>query len=118
MSIKFIIFKYLLTAAVIVIVSEVAKRLDRLGALIASLPLVTLLVLVWLYVEQQPMEKISNHAWYTFWYVLPTLPMFALFPLMLPRLGFWLTLAASALLTAVCFVALALLVRRIGVDLM
>lgn len=118
MSIKLILIKYLVTAAIIVIVSEVAKRLDRVGALISSLPLVTLLVLIWLYVEQQPEQKIANHAYYTFWYVLPTLPMFALFPLMLPRLGFWLTLAASALLTGVCFFLLALLLRRIGVELM
>ena len=71
-----IITKYLITAAVVVAVSEVAKRSDRLGALIASLPLVTLLALTWLYIEKQPAEKIANHAWYTFWYVVPTLPMF------------------------------------------
>ncbi|MGE4407087.1 DUF3147 family protein, partial [Pseudomonas sp.] len=71
-----IITKYLLTAAVVVLVSEVAKRSDRLGGLLAALPLVTVLAMVWLYVERQPLEKIANHAWYTFWYVLPTLPMF------------------------------------------
>ena len=114
---KFLIAKYLITATVIVVVSEIAKRLDRLAALISSLPLVTLLVLIWLHVEGQPAEKISNHAWYTFWYVLPTLPMFVLFPFMLPRLGFWLTLAASVLITFVCFVLVALAARKIGVEL-
>jgi hypothetical protein len=57
--------------------------------LVAALPLVTVVTLVWLYLENQSMEKISNHAWYTFWYVLPTLPMFIAFPLLLPKLGFW-----------------------------
>ena len=48
------------------------------------------LALIWLYVENQPQEKLANHAWYTFWYVLPTLPMFLAFPVLLPRWGFWL----------------------------
>lgn len=116
-GIKFLIIKYLITATVIVAVSEIAKRLDRVGALISSLPLVTILVLIWLYVEKQPTDKIANHAWYTFWYVIPTLPMFALFPLMLTRLGFWLSLAASVLITVVSFVLVALLARKIGVHL-
>ena len=78
-----IITKYLLTAGMVVFISEVTKRSDRLGGFIAALPLMTLLTLVWLYIENQPEEKIANHAYYTFWYVIPTLPMFLLFPLVL-----------------------------------
>lgn len=113
-----LIFKYLTTAAVIVIVSEVAKRSDRLGGFIAALPLVTFLALIWLHIDKQPQAKIANHAWYTFWYVVPTLPMFLLFPLLLPRLGFWLTLAASAAITVVCFGLFALVVKLFGVELL
>ena len=81
-----IITKYLLTAGMVVFISEVAKRSDKLGGFIAALPLMTLLTLTWLYVESQPEEKIANHAYYTFWYVIPTLPMFLLFPYLLPKL--------------------------------
>ncbi len=112
-----LVVKYLLTAAIVVLVSELARRSDRLGALLAALPLVTVLTLVWLYVEKQPQEKIASHARYTFWYVLPTLPMFLAFPWLLPRLGFWPTLLASAGLTVACFGLLALLLRRYGIDL-
>ena len=70
----FIITKYLLTAAVIVLVSELAKRSDKIGSLVASLPLVTVLTLIWLHLDNQPTSKIANHAYYTFWYVIPTLP--------------------------------------------
>ena len=77
---RYLIFKYLVTAGLVVLVSELAKRSDKLGSLVAALPLVTLLTLIWLHVEQQPNNKIANHAYYTFWYVLPTLPMFLLFP--------------------------------------
>jgi hypothetical protein len=61
-----LITKYAVTALLIVVISEVAKRSDRLGSLVAALPTVTVLTLIWLYVEKQPPEKISNHAWYTF----------------------------------------------------
>jgi len=110
--------KYLLTAAVIVIVSEFAKRSDRLGGFIAALPLVTFLALVWLYVEKQPQAKIANHAWYTFWYVVPTLPMFLVFPWLLPRIGFWPTMMASVAITAICFGLFALALRPFGIELL
>ena len=112
-----LITKYLLTAAVVVIVSEVAKRSDKLGGFIAALPLVTFLALIWLYVDKQPQAKIANHAWYTFWYVLPTLPMFLAFPWLLAKLGFWPALLASAVITVVCFLVFALVVRRFGIAL-
>ena len=73
-------FKYAITALMVVLVSEFAKRSDKLGGFIAALPLVTILTLVWLYLEHQSTEKIANHAYYTFWYVIPTLPMFLIFP--------------------------------------
>ena len=113
-----LIVKYLLTAAVVVLVSEAAKRSDRLGGFIAALPLVTLLALVWLYVEKQPQAKIANHAWYTFWYVVPTLPMFLAFPVLLPRLGFWPTMLASMLITVASFGLFALVVRPFGIQLL
>lgn len=113
-----IVVKYGLTAAIVVAVSEFARRSDRLGALIGALPMVTILALVWLHVEGQPQEKLANHAALTFWYVLPTLPMFLLFPALLPRLGFWPTLAACAGITFVCFALLALALRRFGIALM
>lgn len=113
-----LIVKYLITSMAVVAVSECAKRSDRLGGLLAALPLVTLLALIWLYVEKQPAEKIANHAWYTFWYVVPTLPMFLAFPWLLPRMGFWPTLLVCVLLTMVCFAAFAWVVKRFGIDLL
>jgi hypothetical protein len=113
-----IMTKYFITAAIVVAVSEVAKRSDRAGALLASLPLVTLLALIWLYIERQPAEKIANHAWYTFWYVVPTLPMFLAFPRLFSRFGFWPALGLSAVITIVCFALFAWAVRPWGIKLM
>jgi len=113
-----IITKYLITAGLVVFISEMAKRSDKLGGFIAALPLITLLTLIWLYIEKQSDEKIANHAYYTFWYVIPTLPMFLLFPYLLPKLGFWLTMGASVVVTIICFGLFALFMKGIGVELL
>lgn len=113
-----ILTKYAVTALIVVLVSEAAARSDRLGGLVAALPMVTILTLIWLHLEKQPSAKIANHAWYTLWYVLPTLPMFGAFPWLLNRLGFWPALGAGVLITFVSFVLFALLVKRFGIQLL
>ena len=113
-----IIFKYLTTAGVVVAVSETTKHSDRLGAFIASLPLVTVMVLMWMFIEGQSQEKISNHAFYTFWYVLPSLPMFLIFPILLKNFAFWPSLIISLLITAVLFLLCVVVVRWFGIELM
>ena len=111
--------KYALTALIIVAVSEIAKRNDKWGALISALPLVTLIVMIWLHLENQGDQKIANHALYTFWYVLPTLPMFLLMPRLMTRgVNFWLAILLCALLTVLCFTITAVIARRFGVELL
>ena len=82
--------KTLLTAGIIVLVSEVAKQKAILGSLIASLPLVSVLGMLWLYGETQDAERLIKHSEGTFWYVIPSLPMFLLLPwLMRKGIGFY-----------------------------
>lgn len=113
-----VVTKYLLTAAIVVAVSEFAKRSDRLGGFVAALPLVTVLTLIWLHLEGQPAQRVANHARYTLWYVVPTLPMFLAFPALLPRLGFWPSLLACLPLTAACFGLTVVVAGRFGIDLL
>lgn len=117
-----IVLKYLITAAVVVAVSEFAKRSDKLGALIAALPMVTVLAMTWMFFEMkgaEQTEKIANHAYYTFWYVIPTMPMFLLIPWMLRKgVHYGWTLFASCVLTAMLFVVTAWVMKRFGVELM
>ncbi|WP_371375429.1 DUF3147 family protein [Thalassotalea aquiviva] len=115
---NWIITKYLITAGIVVLVSEVAKRSDKFGALIVALPLVTILALIWMYIDGQSSEKLANHAYYTFWYVVPTLPMFLAFPWLLERFSFWATLGLSAILSIVCFFTFAALVKLFGINLL
>lgn len=113
-----IVTKYLLTASLVVLISEIAKRSDKLGGFIAALPLITLLTLSWLYIENQSEEKIAKHAYYTFWYVIPTLPMFLIFPLLLPKFGFWPTMGICIAITTICFGIFAILMKHWGIELL
>src|SRR5688572_8620681 len=115
---QYLIMKYLVTAGIVVLVSEFAKRSDKLGGLVAALPIVTVLTLIWLYVENQSTAKIAYHAYYTFWYVVPTLPMFLLFPYLLPKIGFIFTLMSCMIFTVLLFVVFALFMKQFGVDLL
>jgi hypothetical protein len=63
-------------------------------------------------------RKIADHAWYTFWYVVPTLPMFLAFPFLLPRLDFWFTLVSCVVIAMVCFGLFGFVMRRFGIDLL
>lgn len=99
---SWIITQYLITAFVVVVVSEAAKRSDRLGGPLAALPLMTVFGLIWLHVEKRPPAKLANHAC----------------PFLLPRLGFWPTMLASAMITLVCFGITAVAVRPFGIQLL
>ena len=77
------------------------------------------MTMIWLHVEKQSVEKVANHAYYTFWYVLPTLPMFVLLPILLKRgWNFWLSLATSIVITVASFLLTAITARRLGLDLL
>ncbi|MDA9689385.1 DUF3147 family protein [Betaproteobacteria bacterium] len=84
----FYIAKVLFTSVIIISVTEIAKRSDKLGGLVAALPLTTILIIFWMYFEGFSNEKISKHMLYTAFFVMPTLPMFLIFPLLIAKFQF------------------------------
>lgn len=107
----YLIFKAVISGVIVAIVSEVARRSPGLGALIASLPLVSILAMIWLWNDTSDAERIATHAEATFWLVLPTMPMFLLVPwLIRSGVQFWTALGLGCLLT----IALYVLVISIG----
>lgn len=114
---KLLIIKTLLTAVLVVLITEVAKMHTKLGALISAMPIVLILTLVWLHFERQPNAKLAEYSLYTFWYVLPTLPMLLAFPLLLNHWGFWPALLGCLCLTVILFILFAWLMRQFGVVL-
>jgi hypothetical protein len=114
----YLILKYIITAAIIVGASEIAKISDRFGALIISLPLMTILTLFWLHTDGAATSKIANHAYYTFWYVLPTLPMFLAFQYLITKYGFWSAMIISAVMTIAIFFIFAIFLKRFNINLL
>jgi hypothetical protein len=114
----YFIVKCLLSGLIVAIVSEVARRSPALGALVVSLPLVSLLGILWLWRDTGDIERIADHAQSTFWYVLPSLPMFLVLPAMLRAgAGFWPSIGASCVLTTVLYLVTAWALAKFGISL-
>ena len=110
--------KTMLTAVVIVVVSEVAKKNALMASLIASLPLVSVIVMVWVFGETGDSQKIIKYSTGTFWYVLPSLPMFLVLPwLMQKGWGFHLALLACILMTGGLYLAMTKILDNFGLTL-
>jgi len=112
------ILKAALSGLIVATVSTVAKRYPGLGALIASLPLVSVLGMLWLWHDKPDAQNMAAHAQATFWFVLPSLPMFLLIPAMLRAgMSFWLALLAGCALTIALYLVMTWLGPRFGLRL-
>jgi hypothetical protein len=107
-----------LSGIIVALIAMVARRNPAAGALIASLPLVSLLGMIWLWHDTRDVDRMAAHAEATFWYVLPSLPMFLLIPWMLRQgTGFWPALAAGCTLTILLYLLTVIVAGRFGVRL-
>ncbi|TIX51569.1 DUF3147 family protein [Alteraurantiacibacter aquimixticola] len=114
----YLIIKALLSGVIIAVASEVARRWPGVGALIVSLPLVSVLAMIWLWHDTGDAERLADHSAATFWFVLPSLPMFLAIPLMMRNgVGFWAALAAGCVLTIVLYTLMVLIAPKVGIRL-
>lgn len=114
----YLLIKAAISGVIVAIVSEVAKRFPGFGALIASLPLVSVLGMIWLWHDKPDVPNMAAHVEATFWFVLPSLPMFLLIPAMLRQgVGFWTALAIGCALTILLYLGMTWLGPRIGLRL-
>lgn len=112
------ILKVAISAIVIVAIAEIAKRSTGFSALLASLPLTSLLAFMWMHFEGADPARIAELSGQIFWLVLPSLVLFLLLPLLIRHgLGFWLSLAVSVAATAACYLAMLPALRKFGVQL-
>lgn len=113
-----LVAKALLSGVLIVAIAELGKRLPALAALVASLPLVSVLGMILLWHARPDAENMAIHAESTFWYVLPSLPMFLLMPWLLRHgSGFWTALLAGCLLSVALYLLMAALGPRLGLRI-
>lgn len=114
----YLLIKAGLSGVIVTIVSEVARRYPGFGALIASLPLVSVLGMIWLWRDFPDARNMASHAEGTFWFVLPSLPMFLLIPALLRRgMDFWAALGLGCLMTIALYLIMTWLAPRVGLQL-
>lgn len=110
--------KALISGVIVALVAETARRNVALAALFASLPLISVLGMVWIWRDTADLERLSAHSAATFWYVLPSLPMFLVMPLLWRLgLGFWPGLLAGCVLTAVLYIAMTMALKHYGISI-
>ncbi len=110
--------KAALSGLLAALVSEMAKRSPAFGALVASLPLISVMAVIWLWRDTGDEARIAAQMEATFWYVIPSLPMFLLVPAMLRGgFGFWPALAAGCLVTFLLYLLTAWIMARFGIQL-
>ena len=114
----FYLLKVFISALIVVLVSEIAKRSSLVGALIASLPLTSLLALIWMRVEKVESRKIAALSSSIFWLVIPSLLFFVVFPLLLRRnIPFWISLSIACAVTALSYLLLTGILRYFHIEL-
>ena len=114
----YLALKALLSGAIVAAVSEIARRFPGWGGLVASLPLVSLLAMTWLYVDSRDTMKVADLAGSTFWFILPSLPLFLLLPWLLRSdLGFVLAMAIAIAVTLALYAAMFWAAPRMGLKL-
>jgi hypothetical protein len=114
----YLLIKAALLGVIVAAVSEIARRSPGFGALVASLPLVSILGMIWLWRDTRDVERLAAHAQATFWFVMPSLPMFLAIPALLRRgTPFWVALAAGCALTIVLYLAMTWVGPKLGLKL-
>jgi hypothetical protein len=114
----YLVLKAAISGVLVAAASEVARRFPGWGALIASLPLVSVLGMMWLWHDRPDSANMAAHAEATFWFVLPSLPMFLAIPWMLRAgISFWIALLAGCAMTVALYLLMTLLGPRFGLRL-
>ena len=114
----YLLVKALLSGLIVAAASEIARRWPGTGALIVSLPLVSLLAMIWLWRDTGDSARIAALSESTFWYLLPSMPMFLVLPAMLRAgIGFWTALLLACALTVSLYLAMIWIGPRFGLRL-
>lgn len=110
--------KIVVSALIVLAVSEIAKRHSGFAALVASIPLTSLLAFIWLHLESTPSERIADLSMQIFWLAIPSLVLFLTFSFLIRQgTSFWAGLAISVAATTCGYLAFIPLLRRFGLTI-
>ncbi|MCP4875937.1 MAG: DUF3147 family protein [Gammaproteobacteria bacterium] len=112
------IVKVVISAILIVVIAEISKRSSLIGAILASVPLVSVLAMIWLYIDTKDVTRVAGLASGIFWLVLPSLAFFISLPILLKQgISFYLSMGTSILITIGCYWLMMTLLEQMGIDL-
>ena len=113
----YLLFKALISGFLVAIASEVARRWPGWGALIVSLPLVSLLTFIWLWIDTRDDARIAEMAQSTFWFFLPSMPLFLILPALLRNgVAFWLAILLACAMTVALYLGMIWMAPRLGLK--
>lgn len=114
----YFILKTIVTVALVLAISTIARRSTLLGGILASVPLVSVLAMIWLYAETRDIARIEAFSMSVFWLVIPSLALFVSLPVLLRAgLGFYASLAVAIALTVAAYSVLIVLLGWAGIRL-
>ena len=112
------VIKILITSGLVVAISEIAKRSSMMAGILASIPLISVLGFIWLYLDTKEVEKISNLSTSIFWLVIPSLALFVTLPILLKKgIGFYPSLGIATSVTVVCYYLMIVILGKFGIKL-
>ena len=106
------LIKVVLSALMIVAITEATKRFAFWGSLLASLPLLSLISMLWIYIDTKDIQKISTFSIQVFWFVIPSLGLFASLPWLLSKYSFYAALSAAIGVTIILYLTMLALFRQ------
>ncbi|MGM0499958.1 MAG: DUF3147 family protein [Bacillota bacterium] len=113
----YLIIKTIISAVIIVAVSEISKRSSLFGAVLASLPLVSYLGIIWLYIDTESRTQVAQLSKSVFWMVIPSLSFFIILPvLMKTEINFYLSLLIATVIMVAVYFAMIFILHRFGIN--
>ena len=114
----YLLIKAALSGAIVAAVSEIARRYPGWGGLVASLPLTSLLAMIWLRRDSSDPERVAELSISTFWFFLPSIPLFLVLPALLrANLGFWPSMVICVVGTLAFYAAWFWAAPKMGIKL-
>jgi hypothetical protein len=112
------ITKIIVTALLVVLIAEISKRSSLIGAILASIPLVSVLAMIWLYIDTKDAGKISTLSTSIFWLVIPSLALFVTLPVLLKKeINFYISISTAIAVTVVCYYLMIIILGKFGIKL-
>ena len=112
------LIKLVITAVLVVLISEIARRSTLMGGILASVPLISVMAMIWLYIDTRDTGRIIILSNNIFWLVLPSLALFLILPLLLKKeINFYYSMGIAITITVICYYIMIVFLGRIGIKL-